>query len=320
MGKELEPLVSVLTPVYNGEKFIAECIESVLAQSYENWEYIILDNCSSDGTLEILKDYSSRDKRIVVHENEKHLGHLDNGNKVFTLMSEQSKYCKVVHADDWLFSECIENMVGIGEQYPSVGIVSSYRLSGSEVNLDGLPYPSHFLSGKEVVRRYLFGKGNVFGSPTSILIRSSLIRKRDQIYDQSFVHSDTAACLDILKESDFGFVHQVLTYTRRHDESVTSRIAKKYETYQLEKLHNTVTYGKYYLSENEYQERLKKREEDYYEGMARKVLVYRSKEFFTKDYDAWRDLGLKFKPMKLLKHIILKIYLGVTMRIYKLFR
>jgi glycosyltransferase involved in cell wall biosynthesis len=57
-----QPLVWVTTPVYNGERFLAECIESVLAQTYENWQYTIVDNCSSDGTAQIVRDYAARDK------------------------------------------------------------------------------------------------------------------------------------------------------------------------------------------------------------------------------------------------------------------
>jgi glycosyltransferase involved in cell wall biosynthesis len=50
------PLVWVMTPVYNGERYLAECIESVLAQTHENWQYLVVDNCSSDGTSEIVRD------------------------------------------------------------------------------------------------------------------------------------------------------------------------------------------------------------------------------------------------------------------------
>ena len=56
----VEPLVSVATPVYNGERHLAECIESVLAQTYQNWEYIIVNNCSTDRTREIAESYGRR--------------------------------------------------------------------------------------------------------------------------------------------------------------------------------------------------------------------------------------------------------------------
>jgi len=60
MKTHAQPLVSVLTPVYNGKEFLAECIERVLAQAYSNWEYIIVNNCSKDRTLEIALEYAKR--------------------------------------------------------------------------------------------------------------------------------------------------------------------------------------------------------------------------------------------------------------------
>ena len=59
-----EALVSVIMPSYNGEKYIADSIDSILAQTYRNWELIITDDCSSDSTQDIIKDYMSRDSRI----------------------------------------------------------------------------------------------------------------------------------------------------------------------------------------------------------------------------------------------------------------
>jgi len=64
-----QPFVSVITPVYNGEKYLAECIESVLGQTYAAWEYIIVNNCSSDRTLEIAQSYARQDSRIRIHNN-----------------------------------------------------------------------------------------------------------------------------------------------------------------------------------------------------------------------------------------------------------
>ena len=61
-----QPLVSVVTPVYNEEKNLAECIESVLAQTYPNWEYVIVNNCSTDRSLQIAESYAAQDKRIRV--------------------------------------------------------------------------------------------------------------------------------------------------------------------------------------------------------------------------------------------------------------
>ena len=58
MNTKEAPLVSVITPVYNGAEYIAECVESVLAQTYKNFEYIVVDNCSKDATVEIVRRYA----------------------------------------------------------------------------------------------------------------------------------------------------------------------------------------------------------------------------------------------------------------------
>ena len=185
MNLSEQPLVTVVTPVYNGEKYLVECIESVLAQTYQRLEYIIVNNCSTDRSPEIIKAYAEKDSRIRLHNNKELISAAENHHTGFRQMSPKSKYCKVVHADDWLFPECIEKMVNLAEENPSVGIVGSYRLDGNWVNLDGLPYPSHVLSGREICRAFLLGGPYVFGSPTSLLIRSDIVRNRDPFYDES---------------------------------------------------------------------------------------------------------------------------------------
>jgi glycosyltransferase involved in cell wall biosynthesis len=114
-----EPLVSVVTPVYNGEDFLTECIESVLRQTYGNYEYIIVNNCSTDRSLEIALNYAKKDGRIRVESNRQFLGVIANHNTAFRLICSDSKYCKVVSADDWLFPECLTRMVGVAEANPS---------------------------------------------------------------------------------------------------------------------------------------------------------------------------------------------------------
>src|SRR5439155_14855095 len=105
MSIHSQPLVSVVTPVYNGEKYLSECIESVLAQTYQNWEYIIVNNCSTDNSLEIAQGYAKKDPRIGIHNNPEFVGVIQNHNIAFRQVASASKYCKVVHADDWLFPE-----------------------------------------------------------------------------------------------------------------------------------------------------------------------------------------------------------------------
>jgi glycosyltransferase involved in cell wall biosynthesis len=303
-----EPLVSIVTPVYNSENFFEECIDSVLSQSYQNWEYIIVDDCSTDRTVEIAKHFADLDKRIKLYVNDENLGHFGNGNYAFTLMSDDSKYCKVIHADDWLFPDCLTRMVEVAVEYPKVGIVSSYRLDGNRVGLDGLPYPSNHIPGKEIARNYLLHGAYYFGSPSSLLIRSDLIKKRKSIYNPEHLHSDGAACLDFLTESDFGFVHQVLTYTRRHDESVTSRLALKFHSHRIGPLQHLIDYGRVFLNDEEYRDRLKTLVDFNHRELAKDIVRLRSKELFMYHYNRFKEMNIKIRPFKLFFSILLYVY------------
>ncbi|MCK7480584.1 MAG: glycosyltransferase [Candidatus Moduliflexus flocculans] len=103
--------VSILTPVYNGEKFLRPCIESVLKQTHQDWEYVFVDNCSEDATPEIIREYARQDRRIRIVTNESFVGIIENHNIAFSQMSPKADYCKVVQADDWIYPECLEKFV-----------------------------------------------------------------------------------------------------------------------------------------------------------------------------------------------------------------
>src|SRR5579864_6366283 len=141
------PLVSIVMPAYNGEEFLAEAIESVLAQTYTHWDFTIVNNCSTDRTLEIASSYAQRDPRIRVFTNEKFIDAIPNHNNAFRQTSTDSKYCKMLLADDMLFPECLARMVHVAETNPSVGIVGAYGQGGNEVLWDGLPFSTTFLPG-----------------------------------------------------------------------------------------------------------------------------------------------------------------------------
>jgi len=246
------PLVSIVTPVYNGEKFLAEAIDSILTQTYPNWEYTIVDNCSTDRTLEIAQSYAREDKRIRICQNSNLLPIIDNHNLAMRQISEKSSYCKVLHADDLLYPECIAAMVKVAEAYPTIGIVSSYQLSGDRVVPYGIPYNIQFLTGRDVCRKSLMVGGfYVFGSPSSIIIRSDLVRARDPFYS-SHMFADVDACYNVLEESDFGFVHQVLTLTRLHDNTVT-KTHQDFGRNLLGQLTVLKKYGIVYLNQQEYE-------------------------------------------------------------------
>jgi glycosyltransferase involved in cell wall biosynthesis len=264
------PFVSVVTPFYNTREFLSECIESVLRQTYQNWEYILVDNCSTDGSSELAEDYAFRFRdKIRLIRTQSLLSQVQNYNFALTRVSPRSTYCKMVQADDWIFPDCIRSMVEVAEAHPSVGIVGAYELDGNEVRLDGLPYPSPQVSGREVCRLYFSQGKYLFGTPTSLLMRSDLIRLRNPFYEERYApFEDSHVCFDLLRSWNFGFVHQVLTYSRRDNGGIYSRV-RQLGLLPFVHLATLVLHGRDHLSKEEYDRYLRRAEKEYFLYLAK---------------------------------------------------
>jgi glycosyltransferase involved in cell wall biosynthesis len=300
-------LVTVLTPVYNGEAFIGQCIESVRAQTYDGWDYVLVDNASTDRTGEILQAYAARDHRIRVQANDRTLPVMANHNIAARQLNPAARWCKFVSADDTLLPECLERMVSLGEAHPSVGLVSAYQLQGATVGLGGLPYPSPVTPGRRIGRQSLLGSLWVFGGPTAHMIRADLVRARDPFYDESNLHADAAACYEVLKSCDLGFVHQVLTYARAHRGSVTFTISRHLNTYLLGHLAILKAYGPVYLTREEYDLVLKERLDTYYTFLARTMLAPGGREIWHYHRDGLRSLGVPFEGRRLARALMRQV-------------
>lgn len=220
-----QPLVSVVTPFYNTAPYLAECIESVLAQRDARVEYVLLDNASTDGSDSIAAGYAARDSRVRLLRNEQLLPQVANYNRAIAQCSPEARYVKVVEADNWLYPDCLAQMIALAEAHPAVGLVSSYNTTETRVRMTGLPLKTRVMRGADVFaatfERHLY----LFGAPTTVLMRADLVRARQPFYDESLsTAEDLSACWDLLAGSDFGFVHQVLCFVRTENESILSKI------------------------------------------------------------------------------------------------
>lgn len=298
-----QPLVSVLTPVYNGEDYLAQCIESVLAQTYQNWEYVIVNNRSTDRSLLIAEQYAEKDKRIRIHTNSEFVGCDRNGNIAFQQIAPESKYCKMVHADDWLFPECIEQMVKLAEAHPAVAIVGAYGLRNEYVSWDGIPHDKTVLSGREICRDSFLGGPYVFGSPTSTLICADEVRKRPLLYNEGNRHCDVEVCFDILRTRDFGFVHQVLTFTREHVQA-ESTFSKRFGTDYLGNLEHLAKYGRMYLSDQEFDQCFRVSWRRYYAFLGEKLLHGSDSGFWEFQRSQLARLGYRLNYIELAKPVM----------------
>ena len=293
------PLISVVTPVYNGEKYLEECIKSVLAQTWENFEYIIVNNCSTDRTLEIARKYTRLDCRVRIHENQNFLTSLQNFNNAMRQISPLSQFCKVVHADDWIFPECLEKMADLAQKKPSIGIVGSYRLVGDKVESDGLPYTRKILPAREAARMNLTDGPYIFGSPSALLLRSDLVRSRDCFYNEAHTGADTEACLELLQECDFGFVHQVLSFSRVHDTAISGR-NRNLGTNHPNFLYVYQKYGPVYLSKEEYEKGFRIKLRAYYRFLGSHLLRIGDRDFWKFHRQGFERLGYSMRWWRVL--------------------
>lgn len=216
--------VSVVTPFFNSQEGLERCIRSVLEQTGVSFEYILADNRSTDGSGEIARRYAAKDARIRYVHCDEHLPQRANYNRALRLISTASRYCKMVQADDFIYPDCLRGMVALAEQNPQVGVIGALRSTGDTVCPQGAERLAGVTNGVEMCRRMLRDEIYPFGSPTTLMFRSDLVRKRPVFFNEDMFFCDVDAVLETLRESDFGFCQQLLTHTERDPTSTFGRI------------------------------------------------------------------------------------------------
>jgi glycosyltransferase involved in cell wall biosynthesis len=297
------PLVSVVTPFFNTADYLEECIQSVLGQTYQNWEYILADNCSTDGSRDIAEKYVSSDLRIRFVEETEFVGQVENYNRALGYISRKSKYCKIVQADDWIYPRCLEEMVLVAELGDNVNVVSSFTLYGSRPSHGGLPLNRGPLySGREAARAQLLSGKVLFGSPTCVMYGSEVVRLRKPFFNTTTPYfEDTEVCFEILKDHLFGFVPQVLTFNRRDNDSIWDRL-DRYGPYLLGDLMFLYRFGRDFLEPEELKGRIKDVERSYYRLLAKALLGNYEREFWQFHAKGLRGVGQKLSFARVVIH------------------
>lgn len=301
-----QPLVSVVTPFYNTAPYLAQCIESVLAQTYANFEYILSDNCSTDGSAEIAERYVRNDSRIRLIRQPKLLSQVPHYNSVLAAISPDSKYCKMVQADDCIFQECLQSMVQAFEQSETIGLVSSYDLKGNALRGSDYPYRTPFLAGKEMARLYLRTGIFVFGSPSTVMYRSSLVREQNPFYQDGLLHEDTEKCMRILEHWDFGFVHQVLSFLRADNESITHSV-RNHQPRALDRYIMVQRFASIFMDSMEAEALKQSTKQTYYGILAKEAVCLRGRDFWEYHRKGLKTLGESLDRPYLFSRIVRQI-------------
>lgn len=162
--------VSILIPVFNREQFIAECIQSALDQTYTDFEVVVVDNASDDGTWEICQQFASRDPRVRVFRNDTNIGPVRNWRRC--VEEAKGEFSKILFSDDTLEPGCLAEMVPKLEHSEVALVYCGARIGKSKEQADiaySLGEPAR-LSSTRFLNLVLRGDAPV--SPGAILIRT----------------------------------------------------------------------------------------------------------------------------------------------------
>jgi len=222
-GLDRRPIVSVCIPSFNYEKYISEAIDSVLNQSLKEFELIIVDDCSTDNSKEVISRFS--DSRIRFYENETNIGMTKNWNKCVKL--SRGEFICILGADDYVHPEFLEKCVRYVGSNSRVGLVYSAfeRVKDNREKIETLRLSdTDFIeNGNTAFRRFV--KRNVI-MPSSALIRKDCFESLGDFDEHLGYAPDIEMFARIATRYDVAFVSEVLGYYRLHKENYSKVFGK----------------------------------------------------------------------------------------------
>ena len=156
------PLVSIVIPVYNRELYIEDAIRSAISQTYQNIEIIIVDNCSTDSTWDILNECEKKDNRIKIFQNDSNIGPVLNWNECFRHAS--GEYIKILWSDDWISHKFVEKCLSVFEKNTAF-VLSGYQIVAKKMVLSEVVFKKNIYSVLEYLNNILLY--NRVGFPVS---------------------------------------------------------------------------------------------------------------------------------------------------------
>lgn len=218
------PLVSIVIPVYNGERFVAQALDSALAQTFANCEIVVHDNDSTDGTHDILSRYTGN-PHLRIKVSDRNLGMVGGWNQAVSMA--QGDYIKFLAADDLLSPTCVAELVQAAQAHPQAALITCQRKfmdeKGRVVKKMGFAGKNTAIDGKTHAHWILTTlRENKIGEPTAVLYPRSLIKRAGQ-YDPTFSQfADFEYWIRLLEFGDLVYVHKPLCSFRLHEGSNTS--------------------------------------------------------------------------------------------------
>ena len=217
------PKASVLIPVYNGERHLGECLESVLAQDFRDLEILLSDDGSADGSVKIIESYAAHDPRIRWWKNSRNAGLTANTN--VCLRAAHGDYLKFVHQDDLLISpSAIAKLAAELDRNPGVSLAACRQhLTGTGSRPLSFSDRTGIYDGRRMIVASLEQNTNLIGQPTLTMFRR---RQAQRGFDERFTgFMDFEMWCHLLEQGDFAYLTEELASWRVHEEQQTARHA-----------------------------------------------------------------------------------------------
>ena len=118
-------MISIVVPIFNGEKYIEDCLKSILMQTYIDWELLLIDNASEDGSLRICKEYASKDDRIQVFQQHRNMG--VSAARNLGMEKARGEFVTFIDIDDWIEEDYLERLLAIQKQKNADMVICGYQ-------------------------------------------------------------------------------------------------------------------------------------------------------------------------------------------------
>ncbi len=220
------PLVSVCIPVYNGEKYIGETIESVLKQTFKDFELVVCNNCSTDHTLDVVSKY--QDPRIRVVTNEQNVGMVGNWN--VCLKEARAPYVTVLCADDLITPTCLEKkykMISKDERITLVFGASTVINTKGKVVVNRRPLRKTDVYNGAQIAKKSFRSHNIFGEPSNIMVRKDVALKLGGYTKDVLYSPDWEFCMRVASSGKVGYINEPLMQYRVSNDNLTTDFLKR---------------------------------------------------------------------------------------------
>lgn len=240
--------VSVCIPVYNGEAFIAAAIDSVLQQTYRDFEIVVVDNQSTDNTISIVKKYA--DPRIRLIKNDTNIGMIPNWNKAMN--EARGTYIKILPADDYIYPTCLELQTTVLENdiAKKISLVCGRKHiideKGKVLFDRGFTKKAVQVSGIAAINKVSAAGGNLIGEGGAVLFRKELLQQTGNFNSDIFYVLDLDLWFKMLLHGDLYALPQVVAAFRVSKQSASVQVVEQQRddvTRFITKIYNDKRYG-----------------------------------------------------------------------------